>query len=99
MATNIPQPVATAMNRLGQNVANWRKLQRLTIEVLASRANVSEGVVKRLERGASVSSESLFRVLRVLGVMDRVVDVADPYTTDVGKLRADEILPQRVRRN
>jgi hypothetical protein len=30
--------------------------------------------------------------------MDRVVEAADPYTTDVGKLRADEVLPNRVRR-
>jgi len=26
-----------------------------------------------------------------------VLDAADPYQTDVGKLRADEILPRRVR--
>lgn len=29
--------------------------------------------------------------------MDAVVAAADPYTTDIGKLRVDEQLPQRVR--
>jgi hypothetical protein len=29
--------------------------------------------------------------------MDSVVAAADPYQTDVGRLRMDEILPKRVR--
>jgi hypothetical protein len=37
-------------------------------------------------------------VLRILGTLDGVVAAADPYQTDVGRLRVDEILPKRVRR-
>jgi hypothetical protein len=29
--------------------------------------------------------------------MDIVVQAADPYETDVGRLRVDEVLPKRVR--
>jgi hypothetical protein len=36
-------------------------------------------------------------VLRIIGIMDTVVAAADPYQTDVGRLRMDEILPKRVR--
>ena len=44
-----------------------------------------------------VSTENLLRVLRIIGIMDTVVKSADPYETDVGRLRMDEILPKRVR--
>lgn len=32
-------------------------------------------------------------------MLDRVLDATDPYQTDVGRLRANEQLPQRVRVN
>ena len=44
-----------------------------------------------------MSTENLLRVLRTIGIMDSVVNAADPYETDVGRLRMDEILPKRVR--
>jgi hypothetical protein len=37
-------------------------------------------------------------VARALGVLDRVVGAFDPYETDLGRARADEVLPKRVRR-
>jgi hypothetical protein len=36
-------------------------------------------------------------VLRALGLMDALPRALDPYESDVGRLRADEQLPQRVR--
>jgi ribosomal protein S5 len=54
--------------------------------------------LRSIEQGTgTASSESVFRVLRVLGVMDPVVAATDPYETDVGRLRSDELLPRRVR--
>jgi hypothetical protein len=44
-----------------------------------------------------VSVENLLRVLRVLGILDGVPRALDPYRSDIGRLRADEQLPQRVR--
>jgi hypothetical protein len=69
----------------------------LTQALLAERADVSVPTVRAIETGAAVSTENLARVLRVLGVLDSVVAAADPLSTDVGRLRADERLPQRVR--
>lgn len=52
----------------------------------------------RLERGeGGASVENLFRVLRALGILDGVLTALDPYETDIGRLRADEELPRRVR--
>ncbi len=94
-----PIAVSRALRQLGEHVATWRKLQGLSTAILAERAGMARGTLRSIEHGGgTASSESLLRVLRVLGVMDRVIDAADPYTTDVGKLRADEALPNRVRR-
>jgi hypothetical protein len=39
----------------------------------------------------------LFRILRALGILDNLMQATDPYESDVGRLRAGEELPQRVR--
>ena len=80
-------------------MSNWRKLNRLTTAQVAERANVSRATLRAIEQGkGTASTENLLRVLRIIGIMDSVVAAADPYQTDVGRLRMDEILPKRVRR-
>jgi len=44
-----------------------------------------------------VSIEKLLRIMRALGILDGFARALDPYETDVGRLRSDERLPQRVR--
>ncbi len=54
--------------------------------------------LRRLEDGdGGVSFENVLRILRVLGVLDNLAKALDPYESDVGRLRSDEQLPQRVR--
>jgi len=90
--------VARGLRDLGEHVATWRKLQRLPAATVAARAGISRSTLHEVERGSGrASSENLARVLNVLGILGPVVHAADPYTTEVGKLRADEALPQRVR--
>jgi transcriptional regulator with XRE-family HTH domain len=70
----------------------------LTQVQLAERAAVSPRTILRLENGDSgVTMENLFRVLRALGVLDALPKAVDPYESDIGRLRADEQLPERVR--
>jgi DNA-binding XRE family transcriptional regulator len=87
------------LRAFGENAAAWRKLQRLSAGTVAARAGISRDTLRAIEAGRGTASlENTFRVLRVLGVLDRVVEASDPYNTDVGRLRADEVLPRRVRR-
>src|ERR1700689_5148612 len=93
-----PLAVTRALRALGMHIGNWRKLQRLTAAEVAERAGISRDTLRAIEQGkGTASTENLLRVLHILGILDSVVAAADPYQTDVGKLRADEILPQRVR--
>jgi transcriptional regulator with XRE-family HTH domain len=69
----------------------------LTAEQVADRAGVSRGVIQRLEHGEGASLENTLRITRALGVTDLILRALDPYSTDVGRLRAEEALPQRIR--
>ena len=83
---------------MGEHFTAWRKLRGLTEQQLADRAGVSRGTVRRLEGGSGgVSLENALRVARALGVLEELVHAVDPYSTDLGRLRAEETLPQRVR--
>jgi transcriptional regulator with XRE-family HTH domain len=86
------------MRELGEDLATWRKLRRLTVVEVAERAGVGRSTVLRLESGDGSTLENLLRVARALGVLELLTKAIDPYATDVGRLRADEALPQRVRR-
>ena len=94
----IPVPVRRAQRSLAESVATWRKLRGLTQAQLAGRADVSRGVVRRIEAAdGGVSVENLLRVLRSLGIQDLMTEALDPLASDVGRLRSEQGLPRRVR--
>lgn len=92
-----PRPIVRAMSIVGKDLRTWRQLQRLTAEQVADRAGISSHTVLRLENGRGASLENVLRVARALGVLDQLTSVLDPYKSDVGRLRAEETLPERVR--
>jgi predicted transcriptional regulator len=95
-----PIPVTRALRDLGTHLETWRKLQRLSTGTVAERAGISRDTLRAIETGKGTTSlENVLRVMRVLGVMESAVKAVDPYITDVGKLRIDEILPQRISGN
>lgn len=95
----MPARARLGAERIGEHLTAWRKLEGLTAAQVAERAGISRGTLRRLESGeTTVGLDVLLNVARALGVLDRVVDAFDPYETDVGRARADEVLPKRVRR-
>jgi len=93
-----PASLTRGLRQIGTHVATWRKLQRLTTVQLSERAGVSRDTLRSIEQGTgTASTENLLRVLRALGQVDALLGALDPYNSDIGRLRADEILPQRVR--
>jgi transcriptional regulator with XRE-family HTH domain len=90
-------PVRRAMSQIGEDLATWRRLRNLTVAQVAERADVARGVVIKLEAGGGATLGSVLRVARALGILDSLASAIDPYRTDVGRLRSEETLPQRVR--
>lgn len=87
-----------AAKSIGENIATWRRLYGLTSQELADKANVSRATISRLENGdPSVSLETFLNACRALQTLNAVVEATDPYQTDLGRARADQALPQRVR--
>lgn len=94
----LPLPVRRALRSLGEDIVTWRKLRGLTQAQLADRSNVSRGTLIRLEKGdRGVSTENLLRVLRGLGILENLSSALDPYESDIGRLRSEQRLPERVR--
>jgi transcriptional regulator with XRE-family HTH domain len=93
-----PLAVRRALHDVGSHVQTWRKLRGLTQNQLADRAAIDRKSLMRLERGdGGVGLQVVLRVLHALGVLDGVPAAIDPYASDVGRMRADEQLPRRVR--
>lgn len=93
-----PLPVKRGLTGMGEHLATWRRLRRLTVAEVADRAGVGVSTVSRLENGDGASLSNTLAIARALGVLDLLTGALDPYETDLGRARADEALPLRVRR-
>jgi transcriptional regulator with XRE-family HTH domain len=99
MATGLtPAAVTRSLGVIGDHLTTWRKLRRLTAAEVADRAGIGVNTVLRLEKGEGATLENTLRVARALGLLKLITDSLDPYASDVGRMRADEALPKRVRR-
>lgn len=94
----VPAAIRRANRSLAEDIAAWRKLRGLTQAQLADRSGVGLATLARLEKGGGGASiENLLKVMRALGILDNALKALDPYETDIGRLRADQDLPRRVR--
>jgi len=99
MARPVPFRTQQAVATIGENLTAWRKLLGLTAQQVAERAGTTRQTIARLEHGdLSVGLGTFLNVSRALGILDEIVKVTDPYETPFGRARADQSLPQRVRR-
>lgn len=95
---NLPIPVIRALNKLGQDINDARRRRRITIELMAERANLSRATVGKIERGdPSTSIGGYASVLFVLGMESRLNDLVDSSHDLIGRRLEDENLPQRIR--
>ena len=96
--SSTPIPVSRALKKLGRNLANARKRRRIPMQLTADRAGISRTTLHKIERGdEGVSIEAYARVLFVLGMIDRLGDLADVTFDQVGFASEGEHLPKRIR--
>jgi DNA-binding XRE family transcriptional regulator len=97
--SQLPIPVLRALRKLGQDVRDARRRRRIPVALMAERASISRTTLNKIEKGDPGVSFGLYAtVLFVLGFIERLGDLADPGTDEVGLALEEEHLPQRIRR-
>ena len=72
--------------------------RRIPVATLAERASVSRTTLNKVEKGEPGVSLGIYAtVLFVLGMIDRLADIADPRHDSVGLELEEEYLPERIR--
>lgn len=95
---HLPIPVIRALHKLGQDINDARKRRRITIELMAERANVSRATIAKIQKGDSSTSLGAYAsVLFVLGMTERLNTLVDATHDLIGRRLEDEKLPKRVR--
>ena len=95
----LPLPVSRALRKLGHDIKDARRRRRIPMAIAAERASISKPTFIRVERGEStVSIGSYATVLYVLGMGDRLGELAASKNDPVGLQLEEENLPQRIRR-
>lgn len=93
-----PIPVTRALRKLGHDIRDARRRRRIPVAILAERASISRMTLHKVEKGdAGVAVGTYATVLFVLGMVDRLADVADPRHDSVGLELEEERLPERIR--
>ena len=97
--SNLPIPVRRSLRKLGHDIRDARRRRRIPVAVMSERASVSRMTLNRVEKGeASVSMGIYATVLFVLGMADRIGELADARDDAVGLELEEERLPQRIRK-
>lgn len=94
----LPIPVTRALRKLGHDIKDARRRRRIPMAIVAQRASISKPTLIRVERGdPRVSIASYATVLFVLGLADRLAELAASKNDPVGLQLEEENLPQRIR--
>lgn len=91
--------INSALKQLGRDIEVARKKRRMSVADFCERIGVSDKTLKKLERGdGGVRLETLAMALLALGMLNRLRDLADAATDEVGLSLDISRLPQRIHR-
>jgi transcriptional regulator with XRE-family HTH domain len=94
----LPIPVRRGLRKLGEDIRDARRRRRIPAAIVAERASISRTTLVKIEKGdAGVAMGIYATVLFVLGLSERLADIADPRNDTVGLQLDEEHLPQRIR--
>jgi len=98
IAPPLPLPVQRALKKLGTDIRDARKRRRINTAVMADRLQISRPTLQRLERGnPNVGIASYANALYVLGMIERLGDLAAISNDTIGQQLASGDLPNRIR--
>ena len=94
----LPIPVRHALRKLGHDLRDARRRRRIPVAITAQRASISRTTLVKIEKGDPGVALGIYAmVLFVMGMVERVADLADPKSDAVGLRLEEEHLPQRIR--
>lgn len=90
--------VNEAFTEIGEHLKTWRKIYTLKAVQVAERAGISPGTLHKIENGdPTISTTAFLEVARSLGLLDALTASIDPLNSDLGRARAIDKLPRRIR--
>ena len=93
----LPIPVKRALHKLGHDLRDARRRRRIPVAIAAQRASISRMTLLKIEKGDPGVALGLYAtVLFVMGMTDRLAELADPKYDSVGLQLEEEHLPQRI---
>ncbi len=96
---SIPLPAVQALRKLGRDLALARRKRALSTRDMAARLFVSRDTLWRLERGEpTVALGTLATAIFVLGLHNRLANLAAPERDELALDLDERRLPQRIRR-
>src|ERR1019366_9699089 len=94
----MPLPVRHALRKLGRDIRDARRRRRIPTAIAAQPASISRTTLVKIEKGDFGVAIGIYAmVLFVLGMADRLGDLAALKNDPVGLQLAEERLPQRIR--
>lgn len=94
----LPVPVRRALRKLGSDIRDARLRRRVPVAVAAERASIGRSTLNRVEKGdPNVALGIYATVLFVLGLVDRIADLADARNDATGLQLEEGHLPKRIR--
>jgi transcriptional regulator with XRE-family HTH domain len=86
------------VRKLGRDIRDARRRRRIPLAIVAGRASISRTTLIKLEKGDTGVAMGIYAtVLFVLGLAERIADLADAKSDSVGLQLEEEHLPQRIR--
>ena len=94
----MPIPVRNALRKLGQDIRDARLRRCIPTAIMSQRALVTRTTLHKVENGdPTVSMGTYSTVLFVLGMTERLAELADARFDRLGLALEEEQLPKRIR--
>lgn len=91
-------PLRRALRKFGSDIRDARLRRRIPVAVAAERASIGRSTLNRVEKGdPNVALGIYAAVLFVLGLADRITDLAAARHDVAGLQLEEERLPKRIR--
>lgn len=96
--SSIPLPAGHALRKLGRDLALARRKRGISTADMAVRLFVSRDTLWRLEKGdPTVAAGTLATAIFVLGLHDRLANLAAPSSDEVALSLDERRLPKHIR--